>query len=98
MSFLDELNEISKTPEEAAAEKKIESYNDGKKWAISTIDHIKNVIREKAKNGDYETICGKRYMKFYADDLYPSSYLFENIRNTNIGRMLEFLIDKVIIV
>lgn len=30
MSFLDELNEISKTPEEAAAEKKIESYNDGK--------------------------------------------------------------------
>lgn len=76
MSFLDELNEISKTPEEAVAEKKIESYNDGKKWAISTIDHIKNVIREKAKNGDYETICGKRYMKFYADDLYPSSYLF----------------------
>lgn len=76
MSFLDELNEISRTPEEVAAEKKIESYEDGKKNAAMTIYHIKNTIREKAKNGDYEIICGNKYMNFYLDDLYTPSYLY----------------------
>lgn len=77
MSFLDELNEISKTPEEAAAEKKMELCEDGKNCAIRTVDHIKDTIREKAKNGDYEVICENKYMSFYLDDLYVPACLYK---------------------
>lgn len=53
MSFLDELNEISKTPEEAATEKYQDDYQYGMKFAEYDFMEVKSDIKEKAKEGKY---------------------------------------------
>ena len=67
MSFLDELNEISKTPEEAAAEKYQDDYQYGMKFAEYDFMEVKSDIKEKAKEGKYITEDGKRTISFYEE-------------------------------
>ena len=47
MSFLDELNEISKTPEEAATEKYQDDYQYGMKFAEYDFMEVKSDIKGK---------------------------------------------------
>lgn len=49
MNFLDELNEISKTPEEAAAEKYQDDYQYGIKFAEYDFMEVKSDIKERQK-------------------------------------------------
>lgn len=90
MSFLDELNEISKTPEEAAAEKYQDDYEWGIKFAEYDFMEVKNNVKEKAKDGKYNIRDGKRIISFYEEcklDMF-SRPIVEDLSFTE-GRMIE---------
>lgn len=67
MNFRDELNETYRTPEEIAAEKGSKEYEEGVKSAGLVHGYIKDEIRKKVKNGEYEIVDGRKYVKFYYD-------------------------------
>ena len=47
MNFRDELNEISRTPEEVAAEKSSKEYKEGAECATYVHSYIKDEIRKR---------------------------------------------------
>lgn len=67
MNFRDELNETYRTPEEVAAEKGSKEYEEGVKSAGLVHGYIKDEIRKKVKNGEYEIVDGRKCVKFYYD-------------------------------
>ena len=67
MNFRDELNEICRTPEEAAAEKSSKEYKEGAECATYVHSCIKDEIRKRVKNGEYEIVDGRKCVKFYYD-------------------------------
>lgn len=72
MNFRNELNEISRTPEEVAAEKSSKEYKEGAERATYVHSYIKDEIRKRVKNGEYEIIDRKKHVKFYTDkDTFP---------------------------
>lgn len=72
MNFRDELNEICRTPEEVAAEKSSKEYKEGAECATYVHSYIKDEIRKRVKNGEYEIIDRKKHVKFYTDkDTFP---------------------------
>ncbi len=66
MSFLDELNEVSKTKYDVNQERK--EY--GRTCARLKYDSIKEHFINMAKNGRYTTVSGKKYIEFYDIERY----------------------------
>lgn len=67
MSFLDELNEISKTPEEAATDKYQDDYQYGVRFAEYDFMEVKSDAKEMAKECKYTIEDDKRIVSFYEE-------------------------------
>ena len=60
MSFQDELNRVTKTPEDVLSEREKESYANGVNSAQTSYEKIKEELLEYAKQGKYETVNSKK--------------------------------------
>ena len=76
MSFQDELNRVTKTPEDVLSKREKESYAKGEK--------IKEELLEYAKQGKYETVNSKKRItyKYKSDNLWDT--FLDNILNLKI--------------
>lgn len=87
MSFQDELNKITKTPEDVRSEKEKESYTYGVDSAQRTYEQIKEKLLECAKQGKYETVNSKKHITYrYERDDFLYSILNLKIRRVFINK------------
>lgn len=68
MSFQDELNKVTKTPEDVVQQKADEDTLEGIKDAEHDYTRIKEILLEKAKKGEYSVYSGKKHIKFYFEE------------------------------
>lgn len=65
MSFQDELNRASRTPEDTANSEYNQKFADGIRSAEYDYPDIKKQLLEMANNGKYQIVNGKRRIVFY---------------------------------
>lgn len=65
MSFQDELNKASRTPEDVATTEYNENFTDGIYSAELDYPDIKEQLLKMANNGEYQMVNGKRRILFY---------------------------------
>ena len=83
MNFRDELNEICRTPEEAAAEKSSKEYKEGAECATYVHSCIKDEIRKRVKNGEYEIVDGRKCANSITTKI-TCFYSIVDLKNLNI--------------
>lgn len=84
MSFQDELNRVTKTPEDVLSEREKESYANGVNSAQTSYGKIKEELLEYAKQGKYETVNSKKRItyKYKSDNLWDT--FLDDILNLKI--------------
>lgn len=84
MSFQDELNRVTKTPEDVLSEREKESYANGVNSAQTSYEKIKEELLEYAKQGKYETVNSKKRItyKYKSDNLWDT--FLDDILNLKI--------------
>lgn len=85
MNFRDELNDLIKTPEQAAKKRRDESIANGIYWAKYDYEGLKKEIKDRASKGKYSIKDGKRIMSFHYHDAYLRHLLsIEAARHENV--------------
>ena len=81
MSFQDELNRVTKTPEDVWSKREKESYAKGVDSAQRSYEKIKEELLEYAKQGKYEPVNSKKRItyKYKSDNLWDT--FLDNILN-----------------
>lgn len=79
MNFKDELNQITKTPQQVLDEKWIKESEEIINIAESDYNCIKNKLLEKAKNGGYVIIFNKKRITIR----HETNYLSKSIKRIN---------------
>lgn len=84
MSFQDELNRVTKTPEDVLSKREKESFAKGVDSAQRSYEKIKEELLEYAKQGKYETVNSKKRItyKYKSDNLWDT--FLDNILNLKI--------------
>ncbi len=84
MIFQDELNRVTKTPEDVLSKREKESYAKGVDSAQRSYEKIKEELLEYAKQGKYETVNSKKRItyKYKSDNLWDT--FLDNILNLKI--------------
>ena len=87
MSFQDELNQVTQTPEDIKSQKDKQSYTYGVNEAYRAHQEIKKALLECAKEGKYDDYNLKKRITYkYRDDYFFNDVLDLRIRDVFINK------------
>lgn len=104
MNFRDELNDLIKTPEQAAKKQRDESVENGIYWAKYDYEGLKKEIKERASKGKYSIKDGKRVISFHYYDVYVRHLLsiraarYENVYGIEMERGIRYFPNDEILI